>query len=173
MEKITTLISEENIEKRINEIAEMINKDLKGEEVVALVLLKGAFIFAADIVRKLDMAVEIDFVQLSSYGDGTISKGSVDVTKNFSVDIANKNVLIIEDIIDTGNTLYYFKKELEKKSPKDVKICVLLDKKERRTAPIGADYVCFDIPDEFVVGYGLDYAQRYRELPFIGRVEKE
>lgn len=173
MEKITTLISKEDIEKRINEIAQMINKDLKGEKVVVLVLLKGAFIFAADIVRKLNMTVEIDFVQLSSYGDGTTSKGHIDVTKNFSVDIADKNVLIVEDIIDTGNTLYYFKKELEKKSPKTVKICVLLDKKERRTASISADYVCFDIPDEFVVGYGLDYAQKYRELAFIGKVEMQ
>lgn len=172
MDKISVLISREEIAKRVSEIGNEINRDLNGEGVIVTVLLNGAFIFAADIVREINSPVTLDFVRLSSYGDDTVSSGTIRVEKGITADIRGKNVLVVEDIVDTGNTLSFFMKELEKKNPKSVKICVLLDKKERRVTDISADYVGFDIPDEFVVGYGLDYAQKYRNLPYIGKVEK-
>jgi hypoxanthine phosphoribosyltransferase len=168
MDKVDVLISKEEIAERVTEICQDINRDLNGEDVVVVVLLKGAFIFASDIVREINCPVTIDFVRLSSYADGTVSTGNIKVEQGLSADITYKNVLVIEDIADTGKTLSFFIGELKSKNPKSVKVCVLLNKEERRTADVKLDYVGFNIHNEFVVGYGLDYAQKYRNLPFIG-----
>ena len=170
MENIKVIISEKEIAERISEMSKKINADLRGEPVVAIVMLKGAFVFAADILREINSDVTLDFVRLSSYGNETSSSGNVKVEEGFSVDISGKNVLVIEDIADTGRTLAVFMDMVKLKNPKSVRICVLLDKLARRVTDIKADYVGFEIPDVFAVGYGLDFAQKYRNLPFIGQV---
>lgn len=162
------LVSEEELEDIVGKLANEINKDFKDEEVFLIVILKGSVIFAADLMRKLEMPVMIDFMKVSSYGSGTVSENKINVILDLKTDIKDKNVIIIEDIIDSGNTLFHLKNMLSKRNPKSLKLCALLDKPERRETDVIPEYVGAQIPDEFVVGYGLDYAERFRDLPYIG-----
>ncbi|MBQ2908676.1 MAG: hypoxanthine phosphoribosyltransferase [Clostridia bacterium] len=166
LEKI--LFTEEQIQTRIKEIAAQIDKDYAGETPVVVGILKGCFMFFADLVRQMKTNIEIDFMSISSYGNNTKSSGEVKMIKDLDRTIEGRHVIIIEDIIDTGYTLKYLMTTLSARNPKSIKLCTLLDKKSRREVDISPDYVCFDVGDEFVVGYGLDYAQLYRNLPVIG-----
>ncbi len=161
------LIEEERIKKRVLELALEIEKDYKGKKPLFIGILKGAFIFLADLVRFIDMDLEIDFLAVSSYGKFTESTGEVEILKDIQIPIKDRHVIIVEDIVDTGLTLKYIKDLLLSRGPKSLKICALLDKKERRKVDIDADYVGFTVPDRFLVGYGLDMAEKYRNLPYI------
>ena len=167
-EKISVLIPEEKIEDRIVQIAEQISKDYQGETVKLVCILKGSIIFTCELAKRITVPVLFDFIQVSSYGNGTKSSGSVVIKKELDEDIKGDNVIIVEDIVDSGNTLSQLVPILKAREPKSLKVCTLLDKPDRRTAPIDVDYNGFVIPDEFVVGYGLDYDQKYRNLPYIG-----
>lgn len=167
---IKVLITEEEITSRTRELAYQIQKDYNNEEIVIVCILKGAAFFATELAKRIDSDTIIDFMKVSSY-IGTESTGKIDFTLDISEDITGKNVLIVEDIVDTGRTLTYVKKYLETKNPKSVKICTLLNKKARRVVELNPEYVCFDIPDKFVIGYGLDYDEKYRNLPYIGYLE--
>ena len=167
---IKVLITEEEITSRTRELAQQIKKDYNNEEIVIVCILKGAAFFATELAKRIDSDTIIDFMKVSSY-IGTESTGKIDFTLDISEDITGKNVLIVEDIVDTGRTLTYVKKYLETKNPKSVKICTLLNKKARRVVELNPEYVCFDIPDKFVIGYGLDYDEKYRNLPYIGYLE--
>lgn len=162
------MISEEEIRETVRGIGERINNDYAGKEIILVVILKGSLVFAADLMRELRIPVRLDFMQASSYGSGTESSGVINIKKDLDNDIAGREVLIVEDILDSGNTLAALKKLLLARNPAGVKICTLLSKPSRRTADIEADYVGKCIPDEFVVGYGLDFDERYRNLPYIG-----
>lgn len=166
LEKI--LFTEEQIQTRIKEIAAQIDKDYAGETPVVVGILKGCFMFFADLVRQMKTNIEIDFMSISSYGNNTKSSGEVKMIKDLDRTIEGRHVIIIEDIIDTGYTLKYLMTTLSARNPESIKLCTLLDKKSRREVDVKPDYVCFDVGDEFVVGYGLDYAQLYRNLPVIG-----
>lgn len=170
---IKTMISEEDINKRIQELADSITNDFKGEELLLVGLLRGSAIFLADISRKIKANCKVDFMCVSSYGNSMQSSGILNIKKDLDEDIKGKNVLIIEDIIDTGFTLSKIKELLLTREPKTLKICTLLDKPDRRTNEVFVDYVGFTIPDEFVVGYGIDYAEQYRTLPYIAKVIQE
>lgn len=163
IEKI--LVSNAEIAKRAEEIAAQINADYKGKPILVVGILRGASIFLADIFKRLEGDVELDFMSLSSYGSGTNSSGEVKMIKDLSEPVDGKNILIIEDIIDTGITLSYLIKVLEARNPESIKLCALLDKPSRRKVELKGDYIGFEIPDEYVVGYGLDYAEKYRNLP--------
>lgn len=167
-EKISVLIPEEKIEDRIVQLAEQISKDYQGETVKLVCILKGSIIFTCELAKRITVPVLFDFIQVSSYGSGTKSSGSVVIKKELDEDIKGDNVIIVEDIVDSGNTLSQLVPILKAREPKSLKVCTLLDKPDRRTAPIDVDYNGFVIPDEFVVGYGLDYDQKYRNLPYIG-----
>ena len=162
IEKI--LISEEEIKEKIKTLAKRLDNDYAGKNPLFVCVLKGSVFFTADLVRELTIPAFLDFMSVSSYGAGTISTGELNIKKDLSENIENRHVIIVEDIIDTGNTLYKLKNLLLKRNPASIKIIALLDKPERRTAPMEADYVGFVIPDEFVIGYGLDYDERFREL---------
>ena len=168
--KIPTLISEKQIQERIDELAKKINKDYK-DGVTVICILKGSIIFTADLVRKLTVPTYIEFMVVSSYED-TESTGNIKVVKDLDSSIANKDVLIVEDIVDTGRTLKYLMELLNSRHPRSLKICTLLSKKARRNCEIDVAYYGFDIEDEFVIGYGLDYNQEYRNLPYIGILNK-
>ena len=170
-EKVDVLISEKEIDNRILEIADRINKDYEGEELTLICVLKGGVMFMCDLAKRLDLNVRLDFMSVSSYGAETTSSGVVKIIKDLDDSIAGKDVLVVEDIIDSGNTLSYLLDILEKRGPKSIKLCTLLDKPSRREKDVTVDYVCFEIEDKFVVGYGLDYDQRYRNLPYIGVME--
>ncbi|EIC95166.1 hypoxanthine phosphoribosyltransferase [Lachnoanaerobaculum saburreum F0468] len=171
-EKVDILISENEIHNRILEIADRINKDYEGEELTLICVLKGGVMFMCDLARKLNLSVRLDFMSVSSYGSETKSSGVVKIIKDLDDSIDGKNVLVVEDIIDSGNTLSYLIDILKKRGPKSIKLCTLLDKPSRREKKdVFVDYVCFEIEDRFVVGYGLDYDQRYRNLPYIGVME--
>ncbi len=170
-EKVNVLISEKEIDNRILEIADRINKDYEGEELTLICVLKGGVMFMCDLAKRLDLNVRLDFMSVSSYGAETTSSGVVKIIKDLDDSIAGKDVLVVEDIIDSGNTLSYLLDILEKRGPKSIKLCTLLDKPSRREKDVTVDYVCFEIEDKFVVGYGLDYDQRYRNLPYIGVME--
>ncbi|MEG2540442.1 MAG: hypoxanthine phosphoribosyltransferase [Clostridia bacterium] len=159
------LIDRQKIATRIKELGEEINRDYAGQSLTVVCTLRGALIFCADLVRELTVDVDIDFIAVSSYGAGTSTSGEVKMIKDLSSPIRDKNILIIEDIIDTGVTLVYLKKLLMARDPKSVKICSLLDKPSRRKTEIVGDYVGFEIANEYVVGYGLDYDQKFRNLP--------
>ncbi len=163
-----TLVSEEQLRARVRELGQQISRDYCGQEVVLVSVLKGSVVFMADLMREIDLHTEIDFMVVSSYGSGTVSTGAVKMLKDIYVNIEGKNVIIVEDILDTGKTLHYIRNLLLARRPSSIRICTLLDKPERRAADIDADYSGFVVPDEFVVGYGLDYDERYRNLPFIG-----
>ena len=159
------LVTREQIAKRVKELGEQISRDYEGEELTLVCTLRGAALFFADLAREIKGDVEIDFIACSSYGAGTTSSGEVKMIKDLSSPIEGKNVIVIEDIIDTGTTLYYLKKLLEARNPKSLKICSFLDKPSRRKVEFEGDYIGFEIENEFVVGYGLDYNQKYRNLP--------
>ncbi|MBR2739482.1 MAG: hypoxanthine phosphoribosyltransferase [Oscillospiraceae bacterium] len=167
------LFTEEQIKARVEELGKQISADFKGEDIVVIGLLKGCFMFIADLMRAIDTNVAVDFMVVSSYGSGVVSSGEIKVRKDYSIDIEGKNVLVIDDILDTGRTLAFVKDYLIVKSPKTIKLCTLLDKPERKTSKVEVDYVGFSVPDEFVVGYGLDYDEKYRNLPFIGVLKPE
>lgn len=173
---IETLISKEQISEKIKELATLIKNDLKeneNKEILFVGLLRGSTIFLSDLVRELNIdEAKIDFMVVSSYGNDMNSSRDVKIKKDLEEDILGKNVIIVEDIIDTGHTLKKVKEMLELRNPKSIKICTLLDKPERREVDINVDYTGFKIPDEFVVGYGIDYAQKHRTLPYVGIVKK-
>lgn len=168
MSNIEILISEEEIRNRVKELGEQITKDYKGTDLVIITVLKGGFVFMADLIRCIDLPITIDLMAASSYGSGTESKGKVKILKDTNIDVKGKDVIIAEDILDTGNTLSLLKEIFKQRGAKSVKICVAFDKPERRTANIEGDYIGFVVPNKFVVGYGLDYDEKYRNLPFLG-----
>ena len=172
-ETIRVLLSEEEVDRRIKEVADQINRDYAGKEVHLICVLKGGVFFMCELAKRITVPVSLDFMSVSSYGDDTKSSGVVRIVKDLDQPLEGKDVLIVEDIIDSGRTLYYLIDILKKRNPKSVHLCTLLDKPERRNPDvhISLDYKGFTIPDEFVVGYGLDYDQRYRNLPYIGVVE--
>lgn len=161
------LFTREKINKRVVELGKEITLDYKGKELVVVGVLKGANIFLADLIREINLSLYIDFIAVSSYGYSTESSGIVRILKDLDSEIENKHVLIIEDIVDTGLTLNYIKEILTKREPKSVKVCCLLDKPSRRKVDIPLEYVGYSIPDEFIVGYGLDYAEKYRNYPAV------
>lgn len=171
VEKI--LVTEREISKLNKRIANQINKDLNGEPLLVIIILKGSTPFAMDLIKHLDMPVEMDFMQVSSYGKSTSSSGFINLKKDIEQDISGKNVLIVEDIIDSGNTLFKLKTLFEDRNAKSVRICTLLDKPSRRVVDVKVDYVGKEIPDEFVIGYGLDYDEKYRNLPYVGVLKRE
>ncbi len=170
---LEVLLSEEEIAERVSELGRCITADYAGEEVFFLGVLKGCFVFMADLLRKVDLKCDMDFMAVSSYGSGTTSTGAVKITKDLNKDIEGKHLIIVEDILDSGVTLSYLKGYLANRKPASIKIVTLLDKPERRKADITADYFGFTVPDAFVVGYGLDYAEKYRNLPYIGVLKPE
>ncbi len=170
-ENVRVLIEEEKIQKRISELCDEINRDFGDEPLIVIGILKGGFVFMADIVRKLKMPTELHFMKVSSYGGGTKTSGTVAVKLDIDRDITGKNVLIIEDIIDSGYTMREVRKMLIGRGAKCLKLCSCLSKPSRREVDVDIEYLGFEIPDEFVVGYGLDYAEKYRNLPYIGVVE--
>lgn len=167
------LFSEEQLAQRVKEIAGEINRDYVGQEIMLVSVLRGSFVFMADLCRRIDLPCTVDFMAVSSYGGGTSSSGQVQITKDLSSDITGKNIIVVEDILDSGNTLSYLLKVLEQRSPASIRLCTLLDKPERRVKPVEVHYSGFTIPDAFVVGYGLDYAEHYRNLPYIGILKPE
>lgn len=166
IEKI--MFTEEEISKRVLELAGQINKDYQGESIYCIGVLKGSGMFMMDLVRRLELPVEFDFFTVSSYGNSTKSSGCVNIIHDVRISVKDKNILLIEDIVDTGNTLRYLKECLVKRGCKSVKIATMLDKPSRRVNNLTAEYVGFEVPDAFIVGYGLDYAEKYRNFPYIG-----
>ena len=171
-ENVRILLKEEEVDRRIAEVAEMINRDYEGKEVHLICILKGGVFFTCELAKRLTVPVSMDFMSVSSYGSGTESSGVVRIVKDLDESIAGKHVLIVEDIIDSGRTLAYLIEILKQRNPESIHLCTLLDKPERRVKKqVKVDYTCFEIPNEFVVGFGLDYDQKYRNLPYIGVVE--
>ena len=166
------LVSEEALKAKVAELGAQISRDYEGRNLVLVSILKGSVVFMADLMRAVTIPCSIDFMVVSSYGGAnTTSTGLVKIVKDLDQDLSGKDVLIVEDIIDSGRTLSYLLRILKGRHPASIKLCTLLDKPERRVTDVEVDYCCFNIPDEFVVGYGLDYAQKYRNLPYIGVVE--
>lgn len=172
-EKLETLISTSAISKRIDEIAEQIMEDYKGKTIYMICVLKGGVIFMVDLARRIHQPVLINFMDVSSYGDDTESSGQIKILMDLDESIEGKDVIIVEDIIDSGRTLSHLEALLRSRKPASLRICTLLDKPDRRVSNVNVDYTGFSIPDEFVVGYGLDYAQRYRNLNYIGVISFE
>ncbi|MCM1086620.1 MAG: hypoxanthine phosphoribosyltransferase [Blautia sp.] len=170
-ERIEVLLSEEEVNKRIREMGEQISKDYAGKSLHLVCVLKGGSFFMCELAKRITVPVFVDFMSLSSYGESTESAGVVKVVKDLEEPIEGKHVLVVEDIVDTGRSLSYLVNLLKDRNAADVKLCALLDKPDRRVVDIEADYTGFKIPDEFVVGYGMDYAQRYRNLPYVGVVK--
>lgn len=166
------LVSEEKIQETVKRIGDEINRDLNGESLLVIVILKGSTPFAMDLIRTLTMPVEIDFMQVSSYGKSTETSGFINVKRDLEQDVTGKNILIVEDIIDSGNTLFKLKNLFESRNAKSVRICTMLDKPSRRVTEVKVDYSGIEIPDEFVVGYGLDYDEQYRNLPYVGILKR-
>ena len=166
VEKI--LFSQEQLQARVRELGAQITRDYAGKEVAVAAILRGSYVFMADLTRAIELPITVDFMSVSSYGSGTSSSGQVEIKKDLSDPIEGKELLIVEDILDSGNTLYYLSDVLRARKPASIRICTLLDKPDRRAKPIRADYVGFTIPDAFVMGYGLDYDEKYRNLPYIG-----
>ena len=162
------LFSEEELKNRVAEIAAQIDRDYAGKEPLLISVLRGSFVFMADLVRQIHLPCTVDFMAVSSYGAGTKSSGQVEIKKDLSDSIEGRDLIIVEDILDSGNTLFYLMEILKARKPASIRICTLMDKPDRRTQPIVADYVGFTIPDAFVVGYGLDYDEKYRNLPYVG-----
>lgn len=170
-DKIRIMIPEEDLDKRIRELGAEISKDYEGKEIFLVCILKGASFFACELAKRITVPVIMDFMSTSSYGSGTTSSGEVVIRKGLDMDPAGKDVLIVEDIVDSGNTFKFLLDWFSRQGAKSVHTCALLDKPDRRVVDVKADYTGFSIPDEFVVGYGLDYDQKYRNLPYIGVVE--
>ena len=167
------LYSEEDLAQCVQRLGAEISKDYEGKEIFAVAILKGAVVFFTDLIRAINVPVQLDFMAASSYGASTKSSGTVKILKDLDFSVEGKHVLIIEDIIDSGLTLHYLLRIFKERGPASVKLCALLDKPERRKAPVKIDYSGFTVPDEFLVGYGLDYAEKYRNLPCIGILKKE
>jgi len=167
------LLTEQQIGQRVKELGEQISKDYAGKNLLMVSVLKGSLVFMADLMRAIDIKLAIDFMSVSSYGSGTKTSGVVKIIKDLDISLSQHDVLIVEDILDSGMTLAYLKEILESRNPASIRLCTLLDKPERRKAPVVADYVGFIVPDEFVVGFGLDYDEKYRNLPFIGVLKPE
>jgi len=174
MEKdgLKLLLNRDQIRRRVKELAEQISRDYRGREILFICVLKGAFVFLSDLMRHIDSPVQVDFVGLASYGSEMVSSGQVRVTRESTIPVEDKDVIIVEDIIDTGRTMKFLAHELRSRRPRSLKICCLLDKKSRREVEFDADYVGFDIEDLFVVGYGLDVNEQFRNLPDIRHVAK-
>ena len=171
-DRIRVLLTEEEVDKRINEVAAKISEDYAGKQVHMICILKGGVFFTCELAKRMTVPVSLDFMSVSSYGGGTVSSGVVRIVKDLDESLEGKDVLIVEDIIDSGRTLAYLIEVFKQRGPKSIHLCTLLDKPERRVKKqVKVDYTCFTIPDEFVVGYGLDYDQKYRNLPYIGVVE--
>ncbi|MBQ3029218.1 MAG: hypoxanthine phosphoribosyltransferase [Lachnospiraceae bacterium] len=170
---VRVLISEEEVKKKIQEIAAKINEEYAGKELHVICILKGGVFFMCELVKHITVPVTHDFMSASSYGDGTVSSGTIKITKDLDSSIEGKEVLVVEDILDTGRTLHHLLELLRERKPKSLRLCTLLDKPDRRVVDVPVDYTGFTIPDLFVVGYGLDYAQHYRNLPYIGVVDVE
>lgn len=169
-DKIRVLLSEEEVAKRIKEMGDVISSDYEGRPLHLICILKGGVFFTCELAKRISLPLTLDFMSVSSYGAGTVSSGIVKIVKDLDEPIEGKDVLIVEDIIDSGNTLSKVREILSLREPKSLAICTLLDKPSRREVNVPVEYVGFAIPDEFVVGYGIDYAQRYRHLPYIGKV---
>ena len=167
------LYTEEQLRDRIAELGAQITADYEGKDLVLASVLRGSYIFMADLSRQIKLPLTIDFMAVSSYGSGTSSSGQVEIKKDLSDSIEGKDLIIVEDILDSGNTLYYLMDILRARKPASIRICTLLDKPDRRVKPITADYCGYSIPDAFVVGYGLDYDEKYRNLPYIGVLKPE
>lgn len=170
-EQVRVLLTEEEVDRRIQEIGDQINRDYEGKQVHLICVLKGGAFFMCELAKRITVPVSLDFMSVSSYGSATKSSGVVRIVKDLDEPLKDKDVLVVEDIVDSGRTLSYLLDMLKDRGPKSVKLCTLLDKPERRVVDVPVDYTCFQIPDEFVVGYGLDYDQKYRNLPYIGVVE--
>lgn len=170
MEKVNILISESKIQNRLDELAKNIMRDYKDEDLVFIGVLKGAAIFMVELAKRIKNNVEFEFIQVESY-EGEESTGTIKLTQDLTGKIEDKNIIIIEDIIDTGRTLEYLKDYISKQNPKSIKICALLSKPSRRVVELDVDYIGFQIPDEFVIGFGMDYNQKYRNLPYIGKID--
>lgn len=170
-ERIDVLISEEEVEKRISEMGKIISEEYEGKEIHMICVLKGGVFFMCQLAKHITIPVTMDFMSISSYGDDTSSSGVVKIIKDLDEPLEGKDVLVVEDIIDSGRTLSYLMEILEKRKPNSMRLCTLLDKPDRRAREVHVDHMGFEIPDEFVVGYGLDYKQRYRNLPYIGVVK--
>ena len=166
------LISESELEKKVAEIAAEINKKYEGETLVVVGVLKGSFMFMSDLLKKITVDTEVYFLKASSYGSGTESSGVVEITKDIETDIKGKNVLLVEDIIDSGFTMEKVMQMLTMREPKALELCSCLSKPDRRVCDVRIDYLGFEIPDKFVIGYGLDYAEKYRNLPYVGYIEQ-
>ena len=162
------LFSAQELDERVAQLAREINRDYAGREITLISVLRGSFIFMADLTRKIELPCTVDFMSVSSYGRGTRSSGQVQITKDLSDSIEGRHVIVVEDILDSGTTLHYLLQVLAQRHPASIRLCTLLDKPERREKPVEVHYSGFSIPDAFVVGYGLDYAERYRNLPYIG-----
>lgn len=171
-EKIQILIKEAEVEKRISELADQINNDFKGEKVLLIGVLKGSFMFLSDLAKKITLDTEVYFIEASSYGDGTSTSGVVKITKDIDRDIKDENVIIVEDIIDTGITMSKVMEIIKFRGAKTVRLASCLSKPSRRRVEIDIDYLGFEVEDKFIVGYGLDCAQKYRNLPYIGVIEE-
>lgn len=168
LQNVDIFISEEDISERVIQLGQQISKDYQGEDLVVLCVLNGAFMFCSDLVKQINLPIKVDFVGLSSYGEATESSGQVVITTDTKMDLSDKNVLVIEDIVDSGLTMKYFLKLLQERSPKSIKLASLLYKPARNKYSVNIDYLGFEIEDKFVVGYGLDYAGKFRELPYVG-----
>ncbi len=175
MDKIikTILVSEEDINKKVKELGKILTEDYKDKELIVVGILKGAVVFMSDLCREIKLPILMDFMAVSSYGKSSVSTGEVRIVKDLDYSVENKDILIVEDIIDTGYTLSYLTDNLRKRGASSVKIITLLDKPDRRKADVHVDYLGFEIPDEFVVGYGLDYAEQYRNLPYVAALKEE
>ncbi|MBR6851370.1 MAG: hypoxanthine phosphoribosyltransferase [Lachnospiraceae bacterium] len=165
---IKVLISEEQVKERIKELGAQISKEYEGKSLHLICILKGSIFFTCELARYITVPVTIDFITVSSYGNGKTSTGKVSIIRDLTEGIQARDVLVIEDIVDTGRTLSYLMEMLKERKPASIKLCTLLDKPSRRTHPVDVEYVGFEVPDEFIVGWGLDYAQNYRNLPYIG-----
>ena len=167
------LYTEEELRSRVKDLGAQITADYAGKFPMLISILRGSYIFMADLTRAINLPVTVDFMAVSSYGAGTVSSGQVEIKKDLSDTIEGRDLIIVEDILDSGNTLHYLMKVLQARKPASIRICTLMDKPERRTQPITADYVGFTIPDAFIVGYGLDYDEKYRNLPYVGVLKPE
>ena len=170
---LKVLVSEEELKAKGAELGAQISKDYEGRNLVLVSILKGSVVFMADLMRAVDCPARIDFMSVSSYGSGTKTSGVVKIVKDLDLNLEGYDLLLVEDILDSGRTLYYLREILEKRNPASIRIATLLNKPARREADIAPDYSCFEVPDEFVVGYGLDYAEKYRNLPYIGVLKPE
>lgn len=170
-EHVRVMLTEEEVDAKIQEIGDQISKDYAGKQVHLVCVLKGGSFFLCELAKRISIPVSLDFMSVSSYGGGTQSSGIVKIVKDLDEPLKDKEVIVIEDIVDSGRTLSYLLEMLKKREPNSLRLCTLLDKPDRRVVDVRVDYTGFEIPDEFVVGYGLDYDQRYRNLPYIGVVE--